>query len=71
MNVLDVPVVKYHESESIKVTEQVAVEEPLEIYIDNVPFYMTMRLPGEEVALALGLCFTDGLITSMDDVSAW
>lgn len=69
MNVLDVPVVKYSEDGSLHLVEQVAVEEPLEIYIDNAPFYMTMRLPGEEVALALGLCFTDGLITSMDDVS--
>ena len=69
MNVLDVPVVKYSENGSLHLTEQVAVEEPLEIYIDNVPFYMTMRLPGEEVALALGLCFTDGLIASMDDIS--
>jgi FdhD protein len=68
MNVLDVPVVKYSEDGSLHLTDQVAVEEPLEIYVDNVPFYMTMRLPGEEVALALGLCFTDGLIASMDDV---
>lgn len=69
MNVLDVPVVKYSEGGPLHLTEQVAVEEPLEIYIDDSPFYMTMRLPGEEAALALGLCFTDGLITSMDDVS--
>lgn len=69
MNVLDVPVVKYSDEGRCQINEQVAVEEPLEIYIDNLPFYMTMRLPGEEVALALGLCFTDGLITSMDDVS--
>ncbi len=69
MNVLDIPVIKYSEDGVARVTEQVAVEEPLEIYIDDVPFYMTMRLPGEEVALALGLCFTDGLIMSMDDVS--
>lgn len=69
MNVLDVPVVKYWEDGSRAVIEQVAVEEPLEIFVDNTPFYMTMRLPGEEVALALGLCFTDGLIASMSDVS--
>ncbi len=69
MNVLDVPVVKCSDEGFLHITEQVAIEEPLEIYIDNLPFYMTMRLPGEEVALALGLCFTDGLITSMDDVS--
>lgn len=69
MNVLNVPVVKYSDDGAHEVIEKVAVEEPLEIYIDNVPFYMTMRLPGEEVALALGICFTDGLITSMGDVT--
>lgn len=69
MNVLEVPVVKYRGGDHEHIIESVAVEEPLEIFIDNQPFYMTMRLPGEEVSLALGLCFTDGLITSMDDVS--
>lgn len=69
MNVLDVPMVKYSEDGSRDAVEQVAVEEPLEIFVDNVPFYMTMRLPGEEVALAVGLCFTDGLIASMGDVA--
>jgi FdhD protein len=69
VNVLEVPVVKYRDNDRDYITEQVAVEEPLEIYIDNQPFYMTMRLPGEEVPLALGLCFTDGLITSMSDVA--
>ena len=67
-NVLEVPVVKYSRHEKTPVSETVAMEEPLEIYIDNEPLYMTMRLPGEEIPLALGICFTDGVIHSMDDV---
>lgn len=69
MNMLEVPVVKYLDQDRTFVNDRVAMEEPLEIYIDNEPFYTTMRLPGEEIPLALGLCFTDGMIRSMDDVA--
>lgn len=69
MNVLSIPVVKYSDSEFSSSTKKVAMEEPLEIYIDDEPFYMTMRLPGEEIPLAVGLCFTDGIIRSMDDLA--
>ena len=51
------------------VEDIVAVEEPLEIFIDDEPFYMTMRSPGLERELALGLCFADGHIDSLDDVA--
>jgi FdhD protein len=69
MNVLSIPVVKYSDHDNSPANEQVAMEEPLEIYIDDEPFYMTMRLPGEEIPLAVGLCFTEGIIRSMEDVS--
>lgn len=69
MNVMNVPVVKYSDHSHSLESEQVAMEEPLEIYIDDEQFYMTMRLPGEEIPLAIGLCFTEGIIRSMDDVS--
>jgi FdhD protein len=69
MNVLNVPVAKYTLQGHSPANEHVAMEEPLEICIDGEPFYMTMRLPGEEIPLALGLCFTEGIIRSMDDVS--
>lgn len=69
MSVLEVPVVKYTDHDHTPASETVAMEEPLEIYIDGESFYTTMRLPGEEIPLALGLCFTDGVIQSMDDVS--
>ena len=46
----------------------VCVEEPLEIMIDDEPYYLTMRMPGEDMFLALGLCLTEGVISSFDDV---
>jgi FdhD protein len=48
--------------------ETVCVEEPLEITVDDEPYYLTMRMPGEDIFLALGLCLTEGVISSFDDV---
>ena len=47
---------------------QLAVEELLEIYVDNSPYAITMRLPGDDVNLVAGFCFTEGIITSRDDL---
>ena len=48
--------------------DTVCVEEPLEIMINDEPYYLTMRMPGEDIFLALGLCLTEGVISSFDDV---
>lgn len=69
MNVLNVPVTRYTDHGSTVEGEQLAMEEPLEIHIDGERFYMTMRLPGEEIPLAVGLCFTEGIIGSVDDLA--
>lgn len=69
VDVREVSVVTYSGDGVVHKTERVAMEEPLEVYIENEPFYTTMRLPGEEIPLALGLCFSDGLIASMDDIA--
>lgn len=45
-----------------------AVEEPLEIFIDDSPYAVTMRLPGDDINLAAGFCLTEGLIDSADDL---
>ncbi|MGD0230284.1 MAG: formate dehydrogenase accessory sulfurtransferase FdhD [Syntrophorhabdales bacterium] len=44
------------------------VEEPLEMYLDGSPYQLTMRLPGEELYLALGYCYSEGIIDSMSDI---
>jgi FdhD protein len=48
-------------------SDSIIVEEPLEIYINDQFYTLTMRLVGEEIPLAVGLCFTDGVIQSIDD----
>ncbi len=45
-----------------------AVEEPLEIRVDGEPLAVTMRTPGDDIDLAAGFLFTEGLLTGLDDV---
>jgi FdhD protein len=47
-----------------------AVEELLEIYIDDSPYAITMRLPGDDINLVAGFCFTEGIIESRDDLAS-
>ena len=42
--------------------DEVIVEEPLEIRLDDHLVATTMRTPGHDFELAVGLCFTDGLL---------
>jgi len=42
--------------------DEVIVEEPLEIRLDGHLVATTMRTPGHDFELAVGLCFTDGLL---------
>ncbi|HEU4599222.1 MAG TPA: formate dehydrogenase accessory sulfurtransferase FdhD, partial [Solirubrobacterales bacterium] len=44
------------------VTDEVAVEEPLEIRVDGRPLTVTMRTPGHDEELALGFLYGEGLI---------
>jgi len=62
-------VIRRYQKEAISFfDDRVVVEEPLEIYVNGDPYYMTMRLPGQEMELALGYCFGEGIIDSMQDV---
>jgi FdhD protein len=42
--------------------DEVAVEEPLEIRVDNAPLVVSMRTPGHDEELALGFLYGEGLI---------
>jgi FdhD protein len=43
--------------------DEVAVEEPLEIRVDDQPLAVTMRTPGHDEELALGFLYGEGLIS--------
>src|SRR3954468_17965890 len=42
--------------------DDLIVEEPLEIRLDGHLVTTTMRTPGDDFELAVGLCLTDGLL---------
>lgn len=42
--------------------DELIVEEPLQIRLDDVLVATTMRTPGNDFELACGFCFTDGLL---------
>jgi len=48
----------------------VVAEEPLEIRIAGESLLVTMRTPGDDLDLAAGLLFTEGVIASLDEVAA-
>ena len=59
--------VKHGES---SVTEHLVCQElPLEIRINDVPYATLMRTPGLDRELAVGFCFTDGVIDAVDEIA--
>ncbi|HEU4360266.1 MAG TPA: formate dehydrogenase accessory sulfurtransferase FdhD [Mycobacterium sp.] len=48
--------------------ETLAVEEPLEIRVNDAPLSVTMRTPGSDVELAQGFLLTEGVIAHREDV---
>jgi len=52
------------------VDDDVAVEEPLEIRIGGDTLAVTMRTPGRDRELALGLLWAEGIIASLSDVAS-
>ena len=48
----------------------VAVEEPLEIRLDDEPLVVTMRTPGRDVELTAGFLFTEGIVSGIGDFAS-
>ncbi len=48
--------------------DQLVVEEPLEIRLGDEPIVVVMRTPGDDMALALGFLFTEGVLRDPDQV---
>ena len=49
--------------------DQLAVEEPLEIRIHDEPVTITMRTPGDDMPLAAGFLYAEGLLKSSRDIA--
>ena len=48
--------------------DAVVTEEPLQLMLDGSPLAVVMRTPGEDIELALGLMFAEGIVRSARDV---
>jgi FdhD protein len=63
-----VRVLRYDGEERETFEDRVAVEEPLEIRIAGEPFAITMRTPGHDQELVLGLLLSEGIVRSRAEV---
>ena len=52
------------------VTDDLVVEEPMEIRLNGEPLAVVMRTPGHDQELALGFAITEGIVTGPSDVTA-
>jgi FdhD protein len=52
-------------SGSARVPDELVVEEPLAIHLDDTLVATTMRTPGHDFELAVGFCFTEGLLAGV------
>jgi FdhD protein len=55
-------------SETIRRSDTLAVEEPLEIRLNGEPYLVTMRTPGNDIDLAHGLLYSEGIISERSDI---
>ncbi len=55
------PTLRYKDAALERIDDDVAVEEPLEIVIDDFPYAITMRMPGDDLNLVRGFLFTEGV----------
>ena len=51
------------------VSDDLAVEEPMEIRMNGEPLAVLMRTPGDDAELALGFAITEGIVNSPDEVA--
>ena len=59
---------KYLDGESNSVEDFVAVEEPLEIRIENKSIAIVMRTPGHDKELTAGFLLSEGAIKSSKEI---
>jgi FdhD protein len=62
-------VIHWQDTQQQQREEQLTVEEPFEIRIAQQSLAMIMRTPGHDPELAMGFLFTEGVITSADEVT--
>src|SRR5262245_28735115 len=62
------PVFKFDGKQSARIDDDVVIEEPLEIRVNGDSLSVTMRTPGDDFDLAVGLLWTEGIIRSSGEI---
>jgi FdhD protein len=63
-------VIRWDEKLSLSLRENLVVEEPLWIHIQNRPYSIVMRTPGDEIPHVAGFCLSEGIVDCSDDFSS-
>src|ERR1035438_6745411 len=61
-------ILKLEEQVSSRVEDDLVIEEPLEVRANGESVSVTMRTPGDDFDLAVGLLWTEGVIHSRDEI---
>ena len=61
-------IVKYHNGGLETVEDEIAVEEFLQIFVNGEPYAVIMRLPGDDLDLVRGFCYTEGLFQELSEI---
>jgi FdhD protein len=64
-------IVRIEGDTSTEVEDTLAVEEPLEIRVNDKPVSVTLRTPGDDFDLAAGFLFTESILRDGDDVESY
>ncbi len=65
---LETHVVRLHDGSREETLDWISVEEPLSISVDGDPLATTMRTPGNDRELALGLLFAESIVNCRGDI---
>lgn len=61
-------ITRWKGTDSRRQTDEIVVEEPLEIRVNDAPYAVTMRTPGQDNVLAVGFLATEGLLRQQEDL---
>ncbi|TIC87619.1 formate dehydrogenase accessory sulfurtransferase FdhD [Nocardioides sp. GY 10113] len=64
------PVVRFRDGGSVRVTDTLVAEEPMEIRVDGRALTVTMRTPGSDFALAAGFLTGEGVVHRADQIAS-
>src|SRR5690348_14745652 len=62
------PILKLNGEQGEHIEDELVVEEPLELRVNGESVSVTMRTPGDDFDLAIGMLWTEGVIHSRDEI---